>query len=75
MVERVHGTINDMLRCSDALYWYESLPAISWALRAGYHQALQRSPGEVIFGTLRSIQRLIQLLFGTPTIRTSKNVV
>jgi transposase InsO family protein len=50
VVERVHGTIGNMIRASKALYWHESLPAICWALKAGYHQSLQSSTGELIFG-------------------------
>ena len=57
IIERIHGVINDMLRCNDLDNhdfdpvdpWGELLANIAWALRSLTHSTLNATPGQVVF--------------------------
>ena len=49
--ERVHGTINNSIRCAQNILWSQELPAIAWSLRTTFHRRLQCSPSQLVFGT------------------------
>ena len=48
--ERVHQTINQILRVIDYDDWISKLPAIAFSLRAAVHRSLKTSPANVVFG-------------------------
>ena len=48
--ERMHYTLNEILRCIGEEDWVSKLDGIAFALRANYHTALEKSPSEAIFG-------------------------
>jgi hypothetical protein len=50
VVERMHYTLNNSLRCSETSNWHEKLSAISWSIRTSYHQSISATPGDLVFG-------------------------
>ena len=48
--ERVHKTINEMIRTLGEENWFTEIQAIAFALRASTHSALKTSPSLIIFG-------------------------
>ena len=50
IVERMHGTINQILRCIGMDDWHTKIPAIAFSLRASVHSALNMSPSDIVFG-------------------------
>jgi hypothetical protein len=49
--ERIHGFVNNAIRCSQNTRWSDELPAIAWSLRTTYHRRLKCSPCQLVFGT------------------------
>eukprot|EP00834_Sanchytrium_tribonematis_P007901 NODE_800_length_3823_cov_0.427766.p1 type:complete len:698 gc:universal NODE_800_length_3823_cov_0.427766:2156-63(-) len=47
--ERMHGTINNMIRCTGVNDWARNSQSIAFSLRAAFHSSLGKSPSEVIF--------------------------
>jgi transposase InsO family protein len=48
--ERMHGTINQILRTIDYKDWHSKIPSIAFALRASVHSATKQSPSDIVFG-------------------------
>jgi hypothetical protein len=49
-VERMHGTMNTMLKLHPASQWAKQIASVQWAINSSYHTALNMSPGEAVFG-------------------------
>ena len=50
IVERLHGSINQILRIVGMTNWHTKIQAIAFALRASVHTSLGQSPSETVFG-------------------------
>lgn len=50
VVERMHYYLNNCLRCSENENWHEVLPSISWSIRSSYHNSIDTTPDEMVFG-------------------------
>ena len=49
IVERLHSTINQIIRCLGVNNWLNNLPGISFSLRASVHQSLGKSPSDIVY--------------------------
>ena len=50
IVERMHATLGNALRCHPYRSPKHAIDNIAWAMRVSYHQALGCTPGEIVFG-------------------------
>ena len=49
IIERMHSTMKQHLRCLGMSKWHTKLPAAAWYLRAGYHSSIDTTPGKMVF--------------------------
>ena len=49
LVERVHGSLNNMILAQQDPLWYTKLQSMAWVYRASFHRVLGCSPAEIVF--------------------------
>ena len=50
IVERLHGTINQIIRCLGVNSWLDNIQTIAFSLRASVHQSTKMAPSDIVFG-------------------------